>query len=285
MARSVQTIKDQIKDAKNTQVPLADIKFKEEGGSAVGIANLWAYITAVCINVLEQLWDLMKFNIESSIAKAGAGTAPWLRERILEFQKGDNVIYSNGKVIYETVDETKRILTRCSVTQDGNRVVKAKVAKSDPPAALSGPEIAELEYYIDKIQFAGTQVNVVSLDADRLYVVAEVRYDGQYSESIHADVVAALDAYCAALSSIDNFNGIVYVNKVQDAIQAVNGVVWVKMQEVAYRPNATGWASRTKIFELATGIDQGKAETVSGYIIGETDPSHTFADTLTFTLA
>lgn len=285
MARTVPQIKDTIKDAKNDQPTLAAIKFKEEGGSSVGIANLWAYITAVCINALELLWDKMKSNIEGSIAKAGAGTAPWIRERILEFQTGDNVIYSNGNLVYQNVDVNKRIITRCSITQDGNRVVRAKIAKGVNPTPLSGAEVSELEYYIDKIRFAGTQINVINLQADRLYIVADIRYDGQYADSISDDVIAALNAYCSGLSSIENFNGIVYVNKVVDAIQAVPGVVWVKMQEVSYRAYTGSWAARTKIYDLSAGIDDGKAETISGYIVQEDDTLHDFVNTLTFTLA
>jgi hypothetical protein len=284
MARSIATIKQQIQDEKNALSEISSIKFKEEGGSKVGKANAWAYIYAVLANVLEQLWDLMKSNIEASISKAGAGTLPWLRERILEFQSGDNVSYADGIVSYATLNTDKRIITRCSVSQDGNRVVKAKVAKSEPPTALTTGEKNELKYYLEQVQFAGTQIEVISDTSDKLFVEGEVFYDGQFAESIEDSVIEALNNYCTNLSSSTNFNGLVTVNGVEDAIQSVEGVINVKLEQVAVRPNATPFASRTIIFDLSTGVNDVLVETNAGYVIQETTSGQTFADQLTFTL-
>jgi hypothetical protein len=287
MARNIATIKAQIREEKNTHSELDDLKFAEEGGSKAGIGNAVAYDTAACINILEQLLDVAKDEIESSISKAGVGTVPWLRERILEFQKGDYVAFnsSTGKVEYAIIDTVKQILTRCSVTQDGNRLVKAKVAKSDPPEKLSDSEKTELEFYIKQIQFAGTQINVVSEDPDLLYVEAQVYYDGQYSESIQTSVITALQDYCKNLSSADNFNGEVELNAVEEAIYAVDGVKRVKLIEVSARSATTGFVSRNVIFKLSTGTNNLKYPTSSGYIIEEAETGNTFTDKITFIAA
>lgn len=287
MARKIATIKGQIRAEKNNHAELTDLKFAEEGGSKVGFGNNVAYDIAACINILEQLLDVAKDEIDDSISKAGVGTVPWLRERILEFQKGDYVEFdsSTGKVEYAVPNTSKQIITRCSVTQDGNRLVKAKVAKSDPPEKLSDSEKQELEFYIKQIQFAGTQINVVSEDPDLLYVEAEVYYDGQYSESIQTSVVTALQDYCENLSDADNFNGQVELNAVEEAIYAVAGVKRVKLIEVSARSATTGFGSRNVIFKLSTGTNNLKYSTSSGYIIEETTSGSTFTDKITFTAA
>lgn len=284
MARKIATIKTQIKVEKNKHPELNNLKFAEEGGSKVGIANNLAYDTAASINVLEQLIDVAKSELESLVAKAGAGSVPWLRERIMEFQKGDFVEYnsSTGNVEYAVKDPAKRIITRCSVSQDGNRLVKAKVAKSDPPQKISPTEKTELEFYIKQFQFAGTEIKVVSEDPDLLFIEAEVQYDGQYSDSIQATVVTALQNYCKNLSSADKFNGDIELNAVEESIYAVSGVKRVKLIEVSARSATTGFVSRNVIFKLATGTNNLKYSSTSGYIIEETTSGNTFSDKITF---
>lgn len=279
MARKISVIQDQIIASKDAEAALASLN----SPSQVAIWRVWTFIQAVAINLMEQVIDIYVAFIESKIAKAGAGTLPWIRDRILEFQAGDNVTYSDGVISYPTVDATKQIITRCSVTQDTNRTIKVKVAKSEPPAALSGPELLELTYYGRQIQFAGTQMNFVSETADKLYVLGEVFYDGQFATSIESEVIAALDAYCSSLSSATNFNGTVLASAIETAILQVPGVKDVNISQIAARPSGTAFASRTIIYDLPTGINIKMYETFAGYIVQETDPGHTFADSLTFT--
>lgn len=279
MAREIDTILQQEIDEKDSQTVLDGL----DSDSKVAIWYMLLWIHAVAVNLHEQTWDILKAELEGKIAKAGAGSGPWLRERILEFQAGDNVQYNNGVIAYPVVDASKRIITRCSITQDGNRVVKAKVAKSDPPVKLSVSEQTEVNYYINQIRFEGTEINLVSEDADLLYVNAEVQYDGQYAEVIQSNVNAALTSFCQNLSGVQNFNGLVELNQVEDAIQSAEGVKRVKLNEVAIRAASVLFPSRSVIYNLASGVNQLKAETVSGYIVEETEAGYTFSDSITYT--
>jgi hypothetical protein len=282
MARSIVEIKQTIIDYKNT-TSLSVIKFKEEGGSSVGIANAFADIVSICINVLEQLWDLMKLNFDSSIAKSGAGTIPWFRERVLEWQYGDAIKYSNGVYSYDLLNEEKKIIKFCSITETGNKEILVKVAKGTTPTALSGGEQVSLGDYLGFIRFAGTQVNVISQASDLCYVNAVIYYDGQYSDVIQSNVEGAILAYFNNISSADNFDGKIVVNKIEDAIQSVEGVKYVKLNEVSLRPFNVVFASRTKVFLLSSGINSIRANTASGHVISETDSGYTLADSLTYT--
>lgn len=279
MSRKISVIQDQIIASKEAQDALADL----DSPSQVAIWRVWTFIQAVAINLMEQAIDIYIAFIESKIIKAGVGTLPWMRDRILEFQSGDNVIYSDGVISYPVVDTTKQIITRCSVTQDTNRSIKVKVAKSEPPAALSGTELLELTYYGRQIQFAGTQLNFVTDTSDKLYILGEVFYDGQFATSIEADVIAALDSYCSSLSNAENFNGTVLASAIETAILQVEGVKDVNIEQIAARPNATAFASRIIIYDLPTGVNIKMYETFAGYIVQETDSGHAFTDSLTFT--
>lgn len=278
MAREIAVIKQQIIDEKNAQTSLVDLN----SPSQTAIWNLWAFITAVSINIFEQLLDVFKIDIEARISRAGAGTLPWLRDRILEFQSGGDVEYTDGVIAYPVVDTTLNIITRCSVTDDGNRVVKAKVAKSEPPAPLSAPEVTELQFYLAQIRFAGTQINIVNQAADFLAVSAQVEYDGQYASTIQTDVVAALDAYCVNLSTVDNFNGLIEVNAIESAILSAPGAKRVKLTEVAVRAFNQSFATRNIVYSLSGGVDLLKFETVAGYAVQETESGETFTDSITF---
>lgn len=278
MAREIAVIKAQIIAEKNAQASLADLN----SPSQTAIWNLWAFITAVSINLFEQLLDVFKVDLESRIARAGAGTIPWLRDRILEFQSGDDVEYTSGVIAYPVVDITKQIITRCSVTPDGNRVVKAKVAKSEPPEPLTVDEETELEFYLKQIRFAGTQINIVNQAADFLAVSAVVEFDGQYASSIQDSVIEALSSYLENLSTVENFNGLIEVNAIEAAILSAAGAKRVKLTEVAVRAYNQVFADRNIIYSLASGIDLLKFETISGYAVEETESGETFTDKITY---
>jgi phage-related holin len=149
--------------------------------------------------------------------------------------------------------------------------------------ALSGLEITALEDYLDIIKPAGTQINVVSLTADKLYIFGTVFYSGQYSDVISDNVEAALNDYMTNLSSAENFDGIVRVIEIIDAIQAVEGVVDVNITEVGCRADTVAFASRTVVYKLSTGTNLREYTTVSGYIVEETESGSEFANTLTYT--
>ena len=279
MSRSIQVIQQQIIDSKDAQAALSEL----DSPSQVAIWKVWTFIQAVAINLLEQVIDIYKIAFEAKIAKAGVGTQGWIGDRVLEFQSGDNVVVTNGIIAYPVVDTTKRILTRVSVTQDSNRQVKIKVAKSEPPVALSGAELLELQFYGLQIHFEGTQWVFISGDSDKLYILGTVYYNGQYAANIQANVIAAIDSYLASLSSVTDFDGTVLVSAIEATILTVPGVTDVNITQIAARADGTAWASRTIIYDLPTSVNLRSYITTTGYIVQETDSGHTFTDSLTFT--
>jgi hypothetical protein len=153
------------------------------------------------------------------------------------------------------------------------------VAKSEPPEALDTTEKSSLEGYLDTIGFAGTQFLVTSLPPDRLYLDAEVYYDGQYASTIEASVIESLETYMSSLP----FDGIVKITSVEDAIQSVVGVTDVVINNLGVRvstlacPGGVQWMVENNENVLR------RIELYSGYIIQEDTTNYTFSDLLTFT--
>jgi hypothetical protein len=283
MARTVNQILAQMIGQKEAETTLQE---NLTSPSKVAIYSLWIYLIALCISFFEQVLDIYTAAIEDKIVRAGAGTEPWIRDRILEWQSGDNVEYSNGVVAYPIIDTTKNIITRCSVSQGGNKTVNVKVAKSEPPEALTTGEKTELSYYAKQITFAGTQITITSLDADLIYVNADIFYDGQLPEATVKDnVIATMENYCKNLSSVENFDGSIVLPQIEMLLLQTTGVKYVKLNEIASRPSTTIFDNRNILYNLVDGIDQPKTATVSGYLIGETESGYTFEDSFTYAVA
>lgn len=284
MARTISVIKQQIIDTKNGQASLAGLN----SPSQTAIWNLWAYVTAVSINLFEQLLDIFTAKIEAYIAVAGIGTIPWLRVQVLKFQFSATIsqyvqLNTTTLVIdYPIIDPTLRILSRAAVSQQANRVVSVKVAQQEPPVQLTSPMFTALSSYLNEIAFAGTQINIINANADSLIASGTVFYTGQYAATIQSDVITALNSYCTGLSSNANFGSAVKATDVIKAILAVNGVTDFRPTEVSVRPDLVSITLRNKIFELSSGTDQVSFTPVSGYIIPEATTGWDFGTTLSF---
>lgn len=274
MARTIATIKEAIRVQKNLYSELAVILFAEEDGSKVGILNNIADNVAININILEQLQDAYKAELELIADSAVPGTSAWLQEKVLEFQYSTDTPQYVQLIdlipTYNVIDETLRIISRAAIRESGNGRINVKVATAEPPVSLDVDQQTALAEYLDIIGPAGPQITISSLDSDKLYIDAEVFYDGQFVNSIKADVEAAINNY---LGSLD-FDGVVLISKIQDSIQAVTGVRDVIINEVRARKDSTPFSGASTITRIW--------ETVAGYIVEETDSGHTFDDTIIY---
>jgi hypothetical protein len=279
MARSIQTIVALLDAEQANQTDLSTLN----STSNSAIYTLWKYIVATQMYLQETLWDIFKADIEAKIKAAAVGSDAWLQSKVLEFQY-DSVtpqvltVGSDFSINYTTVDATKRIITRCAVNRTSQRTVLVKVAKSDPPVALSAPELSSLEGYLDDICFAGVNYIASSLASDKLYLKAEIFYDGQYASTISTNVSLSINNYLANLP----FDGKVKVMGLIDAIQSTEGVTDVLIQDLAIRTDATAFASKTYIVQGNTTLIP-LYQLSAGYIVEETTSGETFADKLTFT--
>lgn len=285
MARSLTEIQNEIIADVNTELP--DLS----SSSQTALWRLWTFVVASAIYLHEVLWDLFKEELEEIAAEAKVGTAEWLQSKALVFQYSP----TEPQVLevvdfvprYVTIDEGLRIIDVASVKQQTNRRVVVKVAKDDGSSgliALDAMELSAFRSYIRAIQFAGTSVDVQSANADKLYIEMTVYYDGQFVQSVvSTNVKSAINNYIQNLE----FDGLVYVNKFIDAIQAVDGVKDLKIDLLRARTDADpfGTINNNAFYNLSAGVNNRFYETGAGYIVLEDTAGETFDDKVTFTIA
>lgn len=281
MARSILIIQQQILDdiaADPTLAPLLTSTSKR------AIYRIVAFIVAVGTNLLEQLIDVFTANVEAIAAAAAPATPAWIQAQIFLFQYSATtpqvIQLINFAPSYPITDPTLRIVTRCSVTTTVANQVQIKVAKGSTPAPLVTAELDALKAYINPpfgIGIAGVTYNITSGDSDKLYLQAQIYYQGNFSAVISAAVIAAVNAYLSSLP----FNGKMKLSDLEFAIREVAGVNDVVMVNVSARPDVVAFGSGTFLIQTQQVISR-LWNTVSGYIVPETTVGQTLADTLTF---
>ena len=278
MSRTIAQIQAEMDAQQALQTGLSGL----DSPSQTAIYTLWKYIVSAAIWAHETLWDKFKVELETIVDNAPVGTDGWVQSQSLLFQYSATdpqvIVLNNFVPSYPVTDTDLQIITRCSVKTLPNKVVSVKVAKSDPPSALTATELSSFKGYLDDISFAGVQYNAISLASDKLYLDAEIFYNGQYSSVISDTVIAAINDYLANIP----FDGNVRVSSLYDAIQNVDGVTDVIINDMAIRADATAFGSKTYLVQSNATI-YNKYPTFAGYVVEETTASNTFVDKLTFT--
>ncbi|HEY0175210.1 MAG TPA: baseplate J/gp47 family protein [Pedobacter sp.] len=150
------------------------------------------------------------------------GTLTWWYNQVKGYQHGDLLSFINNVFKYPAVNVDKQIIKYCSVTDNGGKV-QIKVAKQsgNEPVVLTADEINGVIDYVNDIRPAGTQITVQSLAADLVRLRLNVYYNANGDITvIQPAVELAITSYLANIQ----FDGIFYINRLIDAIQAVPGV-------------------------------------------------------------
>lgn len=138
---------------------------------------------------------------------------------------------------YPTIDETKRVITRVSYSEyqeEGfyDKQLILKIATGEPGAyeRVSDEELLAIRAYFNQIAFAGTHATIVSRKGDVLVPRVTVYYDGAISEEeVYKNIEDALNNFIANVS----FDGVIYTQKIIDAIQRAEHVVDVHISTIA----------------------------------------------------
>lgn len=280
MARTIAQIQAQIIATKEAQPELAGLT----STSKRAIWNLWTFVIAACIAIFEQLLDSFLTEVETQVAQSAGASVLWLQAKMFQFQYDATtpqvIQLINTVPQYPVIDANKRIITACSVTSSLSNQVSIKVAKSSPFVALASAELTAAQSYINTIGAAGITYNVISLNADKLYVQAEIYYQGQYSTVIQQNVIDAINSFLQNLSTT-NFNGSMKISDLEGAIRNVAGVNDVVLNNVRGRDDASSFANGIDLVLNNTVISR-QWNTIAGYIVQETTSGKTFADSLTF---
>tara|TARA_R110002020_G_scaffold471855_1_gene699311 strand:- start:310 stop:1119 length:810 start_codon:yes stop_codon:yes gene_type:complete len=249
MAREISAIYNAIIEDKNARNELNDLN----STSQLSIYKLWAYVVSVSIFTLELLWDLFREEIDETINSRINGTSEWYASKALEYQDGDDLQrIDNGLSLgYDPVVRQNRIVTRAAYSESGS-TLNLKLAKGDADnlEQLENSERNRVTEYFEKIKFAGTVINIISIQPDEIGLNdITVFHDGTRSDSeMNADLNKAMDDFLVNLP----FDGIFYIQAFTDALQAVSNVVDVYVVRLDRTEYISGSGVTTEIVRRAS---------------------------------
>lgn len=279
-ARTQEEIKQLMDDLQAAETALASLT----NTSQTAEFELWKDLMAEISAIEEQLWDIKEDELNTKILLAAPATPIWIKDKVEKFQYSATnpqvlqILPPSFAPAYSIVDETLRIITRCAVKTTGNNTMQVKVAKSDPPTVLSTLEASSLTGYVAAIIPPGIVFSIINVAADKLYIDADIYYNGQYASTISDDVISSINAYLESLPA----DGVVEIAELQNAIHDTPGVTDVKINTVKARKDATVFASATIVYDLTTGVNLRVWPTYSASIVEEDTVGQTFTDSLTF---
>lgn len=202
--------------------------------SQTAIWRLYLYIIAVCMFVLESLWDAFKTDVETTIYNTIPGTIRWYYQKCLEFQLGDSLQWIDDRFQYLTINEDHQIIKRVAIEEKyGKLYIKVARLNNAVPEALDPTEFSAFNTYLQQVKYAGSQLVITSASADRLAMMVIVQYDpllidatgALLSDGTTKPVEVAIADYIAGI----HFGGTFNRTKCIDAIQQAEGVIDVVM--------------------------------------------------------
>ena len=237
MARTIAAIQAEIITAKDAQASLAGLT----STSSTAIWRAWTRVVATAIWSLEMLFDIFRTEIDETIAKLKPHSLRWYAEKSKLFQYGYDLVeeadYYDNTGIAEDLITASKIVAYAAVVEQ-TRGVRIKVAKNvgSDLGALEAGELTAFTAYMKEVKDAGVKLAITSATADLLKLSLEVQYDplvinaagGRIDGTTSTPVKDAIREHLKNLP----FNGLFSVQKLVDAIQAVEGVVDLAVTQV-----------------------------------------------------
>lgn len=194
----------------------------DETFSKVSIVSLLLYVVASVIYIREKMHEKWQEDVDKTALGTRYGTKQWWFRMVKMWQKGDSVkVFEDGSIGYPVEDEIKRIVKSVALRNNGLNLEVLVAKGEDNLEMLSTEEVSELNAYLNEITPLGIVPVAHSYQACELTLGGEIYYDGQQdTDIILGNIETAVKKY---LNNIE-FGGVVYKNKVIDAIQSVEGV-------------------------------------------------------------
>lgn len=219
----------------------------EKRFSSVSLESIIFHTVATCAYALEQLFEAFKEDVTARIDANVVPTQRWYHTQALAFQYGDELIYDEEHLRYRYAEEKEdnRIVQYAAVWDAGGSIIILVAKdKGGKPTPLSSDELSAFSSYMNSVKIAGVVLNIKSLPADNVRIVASIEVDPMVMNSTGVrlsdgkqPVVDAIHHYLAHIQ----YGGVFNKTKLVDAIQAVDGVIDVQLGECSARPSGGDW--------------------------------------------
>lgn len=227
MARTLSEIYHAAKLSRDERLELSEVK----NDSKMSIMDAFTWVVSASIWTFENLLDVFQTDIAKDIQGRINGTPTYYAKALLKYQSGDTLQMSEDgtSFSYPIIDESKRVVTKVSyaeVQETGfyDKKLIFKLATGDPGKyeRLSNDELVAVRGYLRQIAFAGTHLEAVSRKGDILIPRVTVYHDGAITEDeLYTNIENALHNF---IENAD-FNGVIYAQKIIDAIQSAEHVL------------------------------------------------------------
>lgn len=221
MARTLSEIYSEIKQKRDEYLQLTEFT----NGSKMSMLNAFTWVAAAAIYAHESIVQTFEVDLAKDLQTRINGTPAYYVNALLKYQTGDDIVMNDEGTVfgYASIDESKRILTKVSYSEDAvegfmDKKLILKVAQGQPGSheRISDSELVKVQAYLNKITFAGINAKVVSRKGDILVPRLRVYYDGAVSEDeVFSNISDALSTFIAQAG----FDTPIYVQKIIDAIQ------------------------------------------------------------------
>lgn len=236
--------------------------------SKVSVWRLFVWIIAYAIFLFQQIMDIFRVEIDIKVKANRPHTVDWYKTKALAFQYGDTLVDSDE---YSIIDATKQIVKQVAIVE-GDRKIVAKIA------TLQGDELVKLSdinqvnafaTYMDKVKDAGTLLQVVNEDADKLKVDLDFYYDALIvrndGTTITTNINVVETAIKSYLKSLD-FNGEFTLMKMDDYLQNATGYKDLKINFVGFKAGiATSYTNIARNYQPLSGYMKLEELTVNYY--------------------
>lgn len=210
----------------------------EQKFKPASIENMLFYIIALCVWTREEYHKLWKQDVENTALRTRYGTKQWWHKMALMWQHGEAVeMFDDGSIGYTNINEEKRLVKYAAIVSE-DRAVYVRVAKETNGvlAKLDDDELEAFQTYINQIKPIGISVVAQSQNACEVTFHNKIYCDGQYNKTeVLNNVKTEIEKY---LKSIE-FGGVLYMNKIIDVVQSVEGVVDTNIRCIVYDTDGT----------------------------------------------
>jgi len=257
MARTVQTVYNQLVSNYVTEMASAGFATNPATWSIVNLRRVFFTVVALCIVVMEQLFDTHTIETDDKISRLKPHSLRWYADKAKLFQYGSNLVpdmdyYDNTNLTPAQV-AAQQVIKYCAVVEQeisidrfGLRVKVAALAGSDLDA-VPGGQLNAFVNYMKRIKDAGVALLITTGPADSLKCKLRIFYDPlvldnqgrRLDASSNTPVQDAFKGYLKELP----FNGYFVQEYLVDQLQAVPGVVIPQVDELQARYGTNAYAA------------------------------------------
>lgn len=285
MARKISSILASLKTGLVSAANDIGITINPDNWSKSDYKSLMLNTIATEQGIQEQLYDSFTLDVEAVIEVMAPQTGPWFKDKMINLFEYDATatpivqLSDNNVPYYPNPNPNFNIIKYCSVNSGifGSVLIKVAGQSAGLPSVLSAPKLSAAQSFLNIISADGINYNVVSRNADQVYIEAIIYYKGIYSAVIQSNVIAAINTYLASIP----FDGSVEIGDLLISIRNVTGVNRVVFSNVQSRKDAEAYGAGTNMISAYTTVND-IYNTDAGYIISEQTIGHKLTDSLTF---